>query len=109
MAAAPQSIRVVAAMDAVLAAERATEDAVREAQQAGTRAVHQATERAAQIAHRCDERVRRMHDSCAAALARRVRELMAETAQAPALTARSHEATLDAVLNRIAAWLTSSK
>jgi hypothetical protein len=109
MAAAPQPISVLAAMDAALAAERATEDAVSEAQQAGERAVRAATERAAQIARRCDERVRRVHDGCAAALARRVGELMERPAPVPGLTARSQEATLDAVLKRIAAWLTSSK
>ena len=109
MAAAPQPVRVVDAMDAALAAERATEDAVSEAQQAGTLAVRRATERAAQIARRCDERVRRMHDSCAAALARRVSELMGKPAPVLGPTARSQEATLDAVLNRVAAWLTSSK
>jgi hypothetical protein len=108
MATAPQPIRVVAAMDAALAAERATEDAVGEAQQAGTYAVRAATERAALIARRCDERVRHVHDSCAAALARDS-ELTVKPAPVPGLTARSQEATLDAVLHRVAAWLTSSK
>ena len=109
MAAAPQSISVAAAMDAALAAERATEDTVREAQQAGTRVVRAATERAARIARRCDERVRRVHDSCAAALARRVSELMEAPGPVPGLAARSQDATLDAVLKRVAAWLTSAK
>jgi hypothetical protein len=109
MATAPQPIRVVAAMDAALAAERATEEAVREAQQAGTYAVRAATERAALIARRCDERVRGVHDSCASALARRVSELLEAPDPVPGHTALSQEATLDAVLNRVAAWLTTSK
>jgi hypothetical protein len=96
-------------MDAALAAERATEDAVREAQQEGTRVVHAATELAAQIARRCDERVRRVHDSCAAALARHVNELMGSPDPEPGPGARSQDATLDVVLERVAAWLTSSK
>jgi hypothetical protein len=100
-------MRLLAAMEAALAAERATENAVSEAQQAGARAVREATERAAQIARRCDERVRHVHDGCAAALAWRVSEQMGQPL--PALTTRSQEATLDAVLHRVAAWLTSAK
>lgn len=109
MAAAPQSTRVAAAMVAALAAERATEDAVREAQQTGALGLREATERAAQITRRCDERVRQVHDSCAAALVQRISELMGQSDTAHESTARLHDARLDALLDRVAAWLTSSK
>ena len=109
MTAPDQSARVAEAMEAALAAERATEDAVREAQQAGALAVQQATERAAQIARRCDERVRRVHDRCAAALTQRVGELVLEADAMEQGMARVNETALDSLLDRVAAWLTSSK
>lgn len=107
MAVLPRSAGVAEAMEAALAAERAAEDAVREAQRAGAIAVQNATERAAQIAHRCDERVRRVHDRCAAALAQQVAELVQESAATSRLALRSQETPPDALLDRVAAWLTT--
>ncbi len=109
MTAPDHSARVAEAMEAALAAERATEDAVREAQQAGALAVQQATERAAQIARHCDERVRRVHDRCAAALTQRVGELALEAGAMERGMERVNETALDSLLDRVAAWLTSSK
>jgi hypothetical protein len=109
MTAPDHSARVIEAMETALAAERATEDAVREAQQAGALAVQQATERAAQIARCCDGRVRRVHDRCADALTQRVGELVLEADAMERGTARANETALDSLLDRVAAWLTSSK
>ena len=108
MVAPRQSTRVAEAMEAALAAERAAEEAVREARQAGALAVRESTERAAQIASRCDERVRRVHDRCAAALAQHVADLV-KVDPAERFAAEVHDTQLDALLDRVAAWLTSSK
>ena len=108
MVGAPESARLAQAMEAALAAERAAEDAVREAQQAAALAIREATERAAQIARRCDVRVQRVHDGCAAALADRVTTLLREgdAAEGPV---QAHDSPLDEPLDRVAAWLTSSR
>jgi hypothetical protein len=108
MVAPDQSVRVAEAMDAALTAERAAEEAVREAQLAGALAIREATELAAQIASRCDERVRRVHDRCAAALAQHVADLVKED-PAERFAVQVHDTQLDELLDRVAAWLTSSK
>lgn len=99
--------RVAAAMETVLAAERSTEHAIRQTQQAGALLIQEATERAAQITRRCDERVRRVHDRCAAALDERVAELLPATDPGTRRVADPSAVPLDAVLERVAAWLTS--
>lgn len=109
MIASAQSARVAEAMEAALSAERAGEEAVREAQQAGALAVQQATEHAAHIARRCDERVRRVHDRCAAALTQRVSELVLEEGAMEGEAALPDETALRSLIDRVAAWLTSSK
>jgi len=108
MVAPRQSVRIAEAMDAALTAERAAEEAVGEAQHAGVLVIREATEHAAQIARRCDERVRRVHDRCAVALAQHVADLVKED-PAERFAAEVHDAQLDELLARVAAWLTSSR